>query len=99
MTKASNVPLKTESGENSGAVTNTDVKGLLQNSQIKLHSPIRSENKLALRHSFLDVEVTATKLIAHGIISQKQVEIQMVKLKLRYVHSGHVDCSAFDVKP
>ena len=104
--------MKKESGESAGVVSQTDVKGLLQISEVKLESPTRTETVIALcdsacSHAWISetlaaellVQGTATKLTLDGIFSQELVDTQMVQLKLIYVHSGDTDYSTKEVKP
>ena len=78
-TKSSSVPMKKESRGSSCVVSQTDVKGLLQISEILLQSPTRTETVLALSDSAsnyswisetlaekLLVQGTATKITVHG---------------------------------
>ena len=89
----------------------SDVKGLLQITEVELQTSENSAKVLVLcdsacSHSWisseladkLDVRGTPTKLTVHGINSNKVVDTQMVELKLTPVHSGG-SCSSFTVKP
>ena len=58
LTNTSNIPVKKESGENSSVVYQSDVKRLLETSEVSMQSPIRIENVLTLcnfayRHSWI----------------------------------------------
>ena len=99
------------SDESSGMPSVADVKGLLQVTEVELHSNGKSEKVLALcdsacSHSWisanpatkLNVLGTPTKLTVHGINSNQDVDTQLVQLKLTPVHSGGY-CSPFVVKP
>ena len=89
----------------------TNVKGLLQITEVELHSAGESKKVLALcdsacSHTWisaslaskLKVQGTPIKLTVHGINSQQIVDTQMVELKLTPVHSGG-SCSPFTIKP
>ena len=89
----------------------SDVKGLLQITEVELESPSCSEKVLVLcdsacSHSWiskrladkLQVKGSPTKLTVHGINSQQQIDTETVELKLTPVHSGG-SCSSFPVKP
>ena len=89
----------------------TDVKGLLQITEVELTSPSSSAKILApcdsaCSHSWisrrladkLQVKGSATKLTVHGINSQQLIDTETVELKLTPVHSGG-SCSAFPVTP
>ena len=89
----------------------TDVKGLLQITEVELTSPSSSAKILALcdsacSHSWisrsladkLQVKGSATKLTVHGINSQQLIDTETVELKLTPVHSGG-SCSTFPVTP
>ena len=89
----------------------TDVKGLLQITEVELLSNENSEKMLALCdsayiHSWisarlarkLKVRGVPTKLTLHGINSHQVVETQMVELKLTPIHSGG-SFSPFERKP
>ena len=104
--------MKKESGENSGVVSQTDVKDFLKILEIYLQSPTTTETVFALcdsacNHSMISEKLavslllqrTATKATVHGIKSQQVVETQLVQLKLTLVHSGDTDNSTFDIKP
>ena len=97
--------------ESSGLASVTNVKGLLQITEIELHSADESEKVLALCNSAcshtwisarlakkLKVQGVPIKLTVHGINSQQVVDTQMVELKLTPVHSGG-SCSPFTIKP
>ena len=97
--------------ESSGMPSVVDVKGLLQITEVELHSNERSERVLALcdsacSHSWissrladkLTVKGTPTKLTVHGINCHQVVNTQMVELKLTPVHSGG-SCFSFAIKP
>ena len=97
--------------ESSGMPSVTDVKGLLQVTEVELQSHGKSEKVLALcdsacSHSWisanlakkLNVNGKPTQLTVHGINSNQVVDTQMVELKLTPVHSGG-SCSPFVVKP
>ena len=99
------------SDESSGMPSVADVKGLLQVTEVELHSNGKSEKILALcdsacSHSWisanlatkLNVHGTPTKITVHGINSNQVVDTQLVELKLTPVHSGG-SCSPFVVKP
>ena len=100
-----------KAGESSGVCSVTDVKGLLQITEVEVHTSTNSAKVLALcdsacSHSWisedlatkLNVKGLPTKLTVHGINSQQVVDTQIVELKLTPVHSGG-SCSTFDVKP
>ena len=89
----------------------SDVKGLLQITEVEVQTSEKSAKVLVLcdsacSHSWisseladkLDVRGTPTKLTVHGINSNKIVDTPMVELKLTPVHSGG-SCSSFTVKP
>ena len=95
----------------SGLPSVTDVKGLLQITEVELHSTAASEKVLALcdsacSHSWisarlanrLKVQGVPTKLTVHGINSHQVISTEMVELKLTPVHSGG-SCSPFTIKP
>ena len=97
--------------ESSGMPSVTDVKGLLQVTEVELQSHGKSEKVLALcdsacSHSWisanlakkLNVNGKPTQLTVHGINSNQVVDTQMAELKLTPVHSGG-SCSPFVVKP
>ena len=97
--------------ENSGMPSVTDVKGLLQVTEVELQAHGKSEKVLALcdsacSHSWisanlakkLNVNGKPAQLTVHGINSNQVVDTQMVELKLTPVHSGG-SCLPFDVKP
>ena len=88
----------------------TDVKGLLQITEVELSSP-SSPKKFALcesacSHSWisrrlvakLQVKGSATKLTVHGINSKQLIDTERVELKLTPVHSGG-SCKTFPVTP
>ena len=100
-----------KAGESSGVCSVSDVKGLLQITEVEVHTPTTSVKVLALcdsacSHSWisedlatkLNVKGLPTKLTVHGINSQQVVDTQIVELKLTPVHSGG-SCPTFDVKP
>ena len=79
----------------------TDVKGLLQVTDVELHSHGKSERFLALcfsacRHSWistnllkkLNVDGKPIQFNVHGINSNQAADTQMVELKLTPVHSS-----------
>ena len=89
----------------------SDVKGLLQITEIELESPSGSEMVLVLcdsacSHSWiskgladkLQVKGSPTKSTVHGINSQQLIDTETVELELTPVHSGG-SCSSFPVKP
>ena len=97
--------------ESSGLPSVSDFKGLLQVTEVELHSPASSVRVLALcdsacSHSWittnlakrLKVQGEQTKLTVHGINSHQTLNTQMVELKLTPVHSGGA-CSPFALKP
>ena len=97
--------------ESSGMPSVVDVKGLLQTTEVELHSSEQSERVLALcdfacSYSWissrladkLNAKGTPTKLTVHGINCHQVVNTQMVELKLTPVHSGG-SCSSFTIKP
>ena len=97
--------------ESSGTPSVVDVKGLLQITEVELHSNEQSERVLALcdsscSHSWissrlaakLNAKGTPTKLTVHGINSLQNVNTLMVELKLTPVNSGG-SCSSFAIKP
>ena len=99
-----------KAGESSGVCSVTDVKGLLQITEVEVHTSTNSAKVMALcdsacSHSWisedlatkLNVKGLPTKLTVHGINSQQVVDTQIVELKLTPVHSGG-SCSTFDVK-
>ena len=88
----------------------SDVRGLLQITEVELQSSEKSERVLVLCDSAcslswssaelarqLDVRGTQTKLTVHGINSNKVVDTHMVDLKLISIHSGG-SFSSFTVK-
>ena len=97
--------------ERSGLPPVADVKGLLQITEVELHSNDKSERVLALcdsacGHSWissrlaekLNAKGTSTKLTVHCINCRQVVNTQMVELKLTSVHSSG-SCSSFAIKP
>ena len=97
--------------ETSAMCSVSDVKELLQRTEVEVHTPTNFVTVLALcdsacSHSWitedlatkLNVKGLPTKLTVHGIIPQQLVDTQIVGLKLTPVHSGG-SCSTFDVKP
>ena len=105
-------PKKTvnKAGESSGVCPVSDVKGLLQLTEVEVHTTTSVE-VLALcdpacSHSWisedlatkLNVKGVPTKLIVHRINSQHVFDTQSDELKLTPVLSGG-SCSIFDVKP
>ena len=100
-----------KAGESSEVCCVIYVKGLLQITEVEVHTSTTSAKVLALcdsacSHSWisedlatkLNVKGLPTKLTVHGINSQQVVDTQIVELKLTPVHSGG-SCSTFDVKP
>ena len=98
-----------KAGESSGVCSVSDVKGLLQITEVEVHTSTNSAKVLALcdsacSHSWisenlateLNLKGIPTKLIVHGINSQQVVDTEIVELKLTPVHSGG-SCSTFDV--
>ena len=90
-----------KAGESSGVCSVSDVEGLLQITEVEVHTPTTSVKVLALcdsacSHSWisedlatkLNVKGLPTKLTVHGINSQQVVDTQIVELKLTPVHSG-----------
>ena len=109
--KTTQVSQRQTSSESSGMPSVTDVKGLLQITEVELTSPSSSAKILALcdsacSHSWisrrladkLQVKGSATKLTVHGINSQQLIDTETVELKLTPVHSGG-SCSSFPVTP
>ena len=99
-----------KAGENSGVCSVRDVKGLLQITEVEVHTPTTSVKVLALcnsacSHSWisedlatkLNIKGLPTKLTVLGINSQQIIDIRIVELKLTLVHSSG-SCSTFDVK-
>ena len=97
--------------ESSGMPSVTDVKGLLQVTEVELQSHGKSEKVLALcdsacSHSWISANLAKkvnvngkpTKLTVHGINFNQVIDTQMVELKLTPVHSRG-SCSPFTVKP
>ena len=97
--------------ESSSLPAVSDIKGLLQVTEVELQSHDKSEKVFALcdsacSHSWisaklakrLNVHGRPTKLTVHGINANQVIETQMVELKLTPVHSGG-SCSSFAVKP
>ena len=100
-----------QTGESSGVCSVTDMKGLLQITEVVVHTGTNSTKVLALcdsacSHSWISEKLATklnlkglpTKLTVHGINSQQVVDTEIVELKLTPVHSGG-SCSAFNVKP
>ena len=100
---------KTEVNSSLPSVANS--KGLLQITEVELHSTDITEKALVLcdsacSHSWiseslakrLKVQGSPTNLTVHGINSHQTIETQIVELKLSPVHSGG-SCSEFVVKP
>ena len=94
----------------SGLPSITDVKGLLQITEVELHSTTTSDQVLALcdsacSHSWisarlakkLKVQGVPTKLTVHGINSHQVVNTEIMELKLTPVHSGS-SCSPFTIE-
>ena len=109
--RSTKVSQKSTGSESSGMPAVSDVKGLLQITEVELESPSCSEKVLVLcdsacSHSWiskrladkLQVKGSPTKLTVHGINSQQQIDTETVELKLTPVHSGG-SCSSFPVKP
>ena len=97
--------------ESSGMPSVTDIKGLLQITEVELHSTDKSERALVLcdsacSHSWissrlakkLNAKGSPKKLTVHGINCHQVVNTEMVELKLTPVHSGGT-CPPFPVKP
>ena len=90
--------------ESSGVCSVTDMKGLLQITEVELHNGTNSTKSCS--HSWISEKLATklnlkglpTKLTVHGINSQQVVDTEIVELKLTPVHSGG-SCSAFNVKP
>ena len=82
----------------------TDVKGLLQVTEVEVHTSTNSAKASSTRGfpknlaTKLNLKGTPTKLIVHGINSQQVVDTEIVELKLTPVHSGG-SCCTFDVTP
>ena len=89
----------------------SELKGLLQITEIELQSPSGSKKVLVLcdsacSHSWiskgladkLQVKGSPTKITVHGINSQQLIDTETVELKLTPGHSGG-SCSSFPVKP
>ena len=100
-----------QTGESSVVCSVTDMKGLLQITEVEVHTGTNSAKVLALcdsacSHSWISEKLATklnlkglpTKLTVHGINSQQVVDTEIVELKLTPVHSGG-SCSAFNVKP
>ena len=100
-----------QADESSGLPSVTDVKGLLQITEVELHSNENCEKVLALcdsacSHSWISARLARklkvhggpTKLTVHGINSHQVVETETVELKLTPVHSSG-SCSSFAIKP
>ena len=96
--------------ESSGMPSVVDVNGLLQKTEIELHSSEQSKRVLALcdsacSHSWissrladkLNAKGLPTKLTVLAINCHQVVNTQMVELKLTPVHSGG-SCSSFAIK-
>ena len=109
--KTTKVSQRQTGSESSGMQSVTDVKGLLQITEVELTSPSSSAKILALcdsacSHSWilrkladkLQVKGSTTKLTVHGINSQQLIDTETVMLKLTPVHSAG-SCSAFPVTP
>ena len=109
--KTTKVSQRQTGSESSGMPSVTDIKGLLQITEVELTSPsssakIRSLCDSACSHSWisrrladkLQVKRSATKLTVHGINSQQLIDTETVELKLTPVHSGG-SCSSFPVNP
>ena len=111
-TTASNVTdVTNEAEESPGMPSVTNVKGLMQVTEVNLQSFFHTEKapvlcdsscsiswvceKLARR---LNVQGTPLKLTVNGINSHETIETQIVGMKLTPVHSGGF-CPAFVVKP
>ena len=95
----------------SGLPSVTDVNGLLQITEVELHSTTTSDKVLALCDSAcsrswisarlakkLKVQGVPTKLTVDGINSRQVVNTEKVELKLTPVHSGG-SCSPSTIKP
>ena len=105
------VSQKSSGGESSGMPSVSDVKGLLQITEVELE-PLSGSKKVlvlgdsACSHSWiskrladkLQVKGNPTKLTVHGINSQQLIDTGTVELKLTPVHSGG-SCSSIPVKP
>ena len=100
-----------QSGECSGVRSVANMKGLLQITEVEVHTGTNSAKVLAscdsaCSHSWMSKNLATkfnlkglpTKLTSHGINSKQVVDTKIIELKLRLVHSGG-PCSAFDVKP
>ena len=100
-----------QTGESSGVCSITDMKELLQITEVEVHTGTNSTKVFALcdfafSHSWISEKLATklnlkglpTKLTVHGINSQQVVGTEIVELKLTPVHSGG-SCSTFDVKP
>ena len=87
------------------------MKGLLQTTEVEVHTGTNSTKVLALcdsacSHSWISEKLATkpnlkglpTKLKVHGINSQQVIDTEIVELKLTPVHSGG-SCYAFSVKP
>ena len=109
--KTTKVSQRQTDSESSSMPSITDVKGLLQITEVELTSPSSSAKILALcdsacSHSWisrkladkLQVKGSATKLTVHGINSQQLIDTETIELKLTPVHSGG-SCSSFPVTP
>ena len=95
----------------SGLPSVTFAEGLLQITEVELHSTATAEKVLALCHSAcshsrisarlanrLKVQGVPTEFTVHGINSHQVVSREIVELKLTPVHSGG-SCSPFPFKP
>ena len=102
---------KSTGSESSGMPSVSDVKGLLQITEVELESLSCSGKALVLcdsacSHSWiskrladkLHVKGSPTKLTVHGTNSQQLIDTEMVEFKLTPVHSGG-SCSSFPMKP
>ena len=102
---------KQSNWESSGVCSVIDMKGLLQITEVEVHTETNSTKVLALcdsarSHSWISEKLATklnlkglpTKLTVHGINSQQVVDTEIVDLTLTPVHSGG-SCSTFDVKP
>ena len=109
--KSTKVSQKSTGSKSSGMPSVSDVKSLLQITEIELESPSGSEKVLVLcdsacSHSWiskgladkLQIKGSPTKLAVHGINLQQLIDTETVELKLTPVPSG-VSCTSFPVKP
>ena len=107
----SSITPNSQTGESSGVCSVTDMKGLLQITEVEVHTGTNFTKVLALCDSAcsnswisenlatkLNLKGLPTKLTVHGINSQQVVDTEIVELKLTPLHSGG-SCSTFDVKP